>query len=399
MPTLFEPTRIKSLELPNRLVRSATFEGMADEHGRPTEALFKLYRRLAKGGIGLIIAGYTYVSPDGRNPFPGMGAIDRDELIPDYQDLTRRVHEHGTKIAMQIAHSGRQTSAASVGGQPIAPSAVKDKTHFVKPRAMTEEDIDRVLDAFAAAARRVAESGFDAVQIHGAHGYLVNQFLCPHTNRRTDQWGGSLENRMRFVAELYRRCRAQVGDSYPLLIKISAQDAMKRGLRIEEGAVMAEMMADMGFDGIEVSCGIGEDGMSSMRGEVPVEAFLTEWPMYRERSFLFRFLMRRLGRRLVKPLPLTEAFNRAAAAAIRARTDVPLFLVGGNTDPTVMEEIVANREVDYISLSRALIADARFPNRIRAGRREPSDCMHCNLCLAYMGSRPIRCYRGRVPPA
>jgi 2,4-dienoyl-CoA reductase-like NADH-dependent reductase (Old Yellow Enzyme family) len=399
MPTLFEPTRIKSMEIPNRIVRSATFEAMADEEGRPTEALFKLYRRLAKGGVGLIVTGYTYVSPDGRNPFPGMGAIDRDELIPDYLALTRRVHEHGAKIAMQIAHCGRQSSADRLGETPMAPSAVKDRTHLSKPRAMTEEDIERVLEAFAAAARRVAESGFDAVQIHGAHGYLVSQFLSPHTNRRTDQWGGSVENRMRFVAEIYRRCRAHVGDDYPLLIKINAEDAMKRGLRIEEGAVMAEMMADMGFDGIEVSCGISEDGMSSMRGEVPIEAFLSEWPMYRKSNFLFRFLMRRFGRRVVKPPPLTEAFNRAAAAAIRERTRVPLFLVGGITDPAVMEEIVESGEADYISLCRALIADARFPNQIRAGRREPSPCMHCNLCLAYVGSRAVRCYRGRVPPA
>jgi len=328
-----------------------------------------------------------------------MGAIDRDELVPDYRELTRRVHEHGGKIAMQIAHCGRQTSMKSVGGRPIAPSAVKDKTHLVKPRAMTEEDIERVLDAFAAAARRVAESGFDAVQIHGAHGYLVSQFLCPHTNRRKDRWGGSIENRMRFVSELYRRCRAEVGEDYPLLIKINADDAMKRGLRIEEGAVQAEMMAELGFDGIEVSCGIGEDGMSSMRGDVPVEAFVSEWPIYSERGPLFRFLMRRFGHRKVKPPPLTQAFNRPAAAAIRARTSVPLFLVGGVTNPAVMEEIVAGGEADYISLSRSLIADARFPNRIRAGSREPSACMHCNLCLAYMGSRPVRCYRGRVPPA
>ncbi len=398
MPSLFEATKIKSLELRNRLVRSATFEAMADEEGRPTEALFKLYRRLAKGGVGLIVTGYAYVSPDGRNPFPGMSAIDRDGLIPDYRALTRRVHEYGASIAMQIAHCGRQTTARAIGVQPIAPSAVKDKSHLSKPRPMTEEDIERVLDDFAEAARRVAESGFDAVQLHAAHGYLISQFLSPHTNRRTDDWGGSVENRMRFVAEVYRRCRAQVGEDYPILVKISAEDAMKGGLRVEEGAVMAQMMAEMGFDGIEVSSGIAEDGLSGIRGDVPIEAFLTDWPMYRERSRAFKSLMRRFGRKLVKPPPLTEAFNRGAAAAIRKRTRVPLFLVGGITDPAVMEEIVEGGEADYIALCRALIADARFPNQIRAGRREPSPCSHCNLCLGYTGSRPLRCYRGRIPP-
>ena len=146
--------------------------------------------------------------------------------------------------------------------QPIAPSAVKDKAMFVNPREMTERDIERIIEAFGEASRRVKESNFDAVQLHGAHGYLINEFLCPHTNRRKDKWGGSIENRMRFVKEIYNLCRKKVGSDYPILIKISAYDNMKNGLKKEEGVIMAEMMADLGFDGIEISCGIGEDGGS-----------------------------------------------------------------------------------------------------------------------------------------
>ena len=161
---------------------------------------------------------------------------------------------------------------------------------------------------------------------------------------------------------------------------------------------MAEMMAEMGFDGIEVSCGIGEDGLSTLRGEVPIEAFLREWPIYREKNFLFRFIMRRFGRRILKPPPLTQGFNREAALAIRERVDVPIFLVGGLTEPSAMEEIIASGEVDYISLCRALIADARFPNRIKDGDRTPSACIHCNLCIACTPARSLRCYRGKLPP-
>ena len=160
---------------------------------------------------------------------------------------------------------------------------------------------------------------------------------------------------------------------------------------------MAEMMSEMGFDGIEVSCGIAEDGMSSMRGEVPVEAFLDEWPMYRSRSWFFKLLMRWFGRRIVKPPPMTQAFNRAAAVAMRERVDVPLFLVGGITEPAVMEEIVASGDADYVSLCRSLIADAGFPNKIAEGQSAASACQHCNLCIAYVGSSPGRCFRGKRP--
>ena len=200
MSVLFEKTKINGMELKNRLVRSATHEAMADDEGFPTDRIFKLYERLAKGGVGLITTGYTYVSRDGK--FKAMLGIDTDKHIPKYRELVNQVHQNGAKIAMQINHCGRQTVKEMTGTQPIAPSAVFDKSLFVMPREMTEADIERVIEAFAQAARRVKESGFDAVQLHGAHGYLISQFLCPHTNRREDKWGGSIENRMRFITEM-----------------------------------------------------------------------------------------------------------------------------------------------------------------------------------------------------
>jgi len=395
MSVLFQQTNIRGMELKNRLVRSATVEGMADEDGAPTRDLFSLYERLAKGGVGLIVTGAAYVSPDGKPPFYGVSAI-RDEHVSKYRDLVEHVHGNGARIAMQIVHAGRQTTTEAIGTQPIGPSAVEDKVLFVKPRAMTEDDMERVIAAFAQAARRVREAGFDAVQVHAAHGYLVNQFLCPHTNRRTDRWGGSLDNRMRFVQAIYERCRKEVGDDFPILIKVNGNDNMKNGLKREEGAVMAEKMAEMGFDGIEVSCGIGEDGLSQLRGEVPIEAMLKEWPMYRSKSFLFRFMMKHFGRKMMNTPPLVEAYNRESARLIKGKVRVPVFLVGGVTDPAVMEEIVESGDADYISLCRSLIADPGFVELIRSGSRERSRCIHCNLCLAYMLFRPLECYNGKM---
>jgi 2,4-dienoyl-CoA reductase-like NADH-dependent reductase (Old Yellow Enzyme family) len=393
MPALFEKTKIKEMELKNRLIRSATHEAMADENGSPTDSLFKLYERLAKGGVGMITTGLAFVSRDGKiNTQLGM---DNDELIPRYRDLTGLVHQYGTAIAMQIAHCGRQTIEEYTGSQPIAPSPIKEKTMSVKPREMTEYDIERIIEAFAEAARRVRESGFDAVQLHGAHGYLINEFLCPHTNRRKDKWGGSIENRMRFLKEIYQGCREMVGNDFPILIKMSAYDQMKKGLKQEEGVAMAEMMAETGFDGIEVSCGIAEDGGSTLRGKWPIDTVLELWPMYKNKSALFKWVMRNYAEKLIKPLPFTEAFNLETAKEIKRRVNIPIFLVGGLIDPQVMERIIEREDADYISLSRALIHDPNFPNKIAAGNKSPSKCLHCNICIMSLVAMPLRCHYGK----
>lgn len=393
MSVLFEKTEIKGMELKNRLVRSATYEGMADENGFPTENLFELYKRLAQGGVGLIITGLSFVSRDGK--IDAMNGIDSDEHIPKYKELVNLVHENDSKIAMQIAHCGRQTTAEMIKTQPLAPSAVKDNAFLAKPREMTEQDIERIIEAFGEASRRVKESNFDAVQLHGAHGYLINEFLCPHTNRRKDKWGGSIENRMRFVEEIYNLCREKVGDDFPILIKISVYDNMKKGLKKEEGVIMAEMMADMGFDGIEVSCGIAEDGNSSVRGDMPIDAILETMPMYKNKNALFNFVMRHFGDKLIKPVPFTQAYSRDNAKEIKSKINIPVFLVGGMIDPKLIEDVVEKGDADYISLSRALINNPKFPNKIKEGNRELSKCLHCNLCLFCGMSEPLRCYYGK----
>lgn len=393
MSVLFEKTEIKGMELDNRLVRSATHEAMADKNGFPTERLFKLYEDLAKGGVGLIITGYAYVARDGKSD--AMLGIDNDKLIPKYRELVNKVHQNGAKIAMQINHCGRQTTKEMTGSQPIAPSAIKEKVFLVKPREMTENDIERIIEAFAQSARRVKESGFDALQLHAAHGFLINQFLCPHTNRRQDKWGGSIENRMRFLGAIYEKCRSQVGEDYPILIKINAYDNLKNGLKQDESIAMAKLIAELGFDGIEVSCGIAEDGASTVRGDLPLDVILDEWDMYKNKNFLFRFIMKRFGKKLIKPMPFTQEYNRESARRIKAKVNVPIFVVGGMIDPVAMEATIKKGDADYISMSRALITDPNFPNKIKGGDRKISRCIHCNLCLYYLATKPVRCYHGK----
>jgi 2,4-dienoyl-CoA reductase-like NADH-dependent reductase (Old Yellow Enzyme family) len=158
---------------------------------------------------------------------------------------------------------------------------------------------------------------------------------------------------------------------------------------------MAEMMADMGFDGIEISCGIFEDGMSTLRGDLPLDVILDTWPMYKNKNALFKFIMRNFGEKLIKPMPFSQAFNLESAREIKKKVNTPVFLVGGMTDPSVMEEVVENGDADYISLSRALVNNPNFPNKIQEGSREPSKCVHCNLCLVRTITEPLRCYHGK----
>lgn len=252
-----------------------------------------------------------------------------------------------------------------------------------------------MIEAFGQAARRVQQGGFDAVQLHAAHGYLLSSFLCPHTNRRSDQWGGSVANRMRIVGRVYRRCRELVGADYPLLIKISATDTMKNGLTRGDSRAMARLMDEMGFDGIEVSCGIGEDGGSTIRGDLPVDVVLDHWAMYQRKNWLFKFIMRHWGKKLSPPGPFTENYNLASARAIKQVIKAPVFAVGGFVRPAAMEAAIRDGAADGIALCRPLIAEPDFPLKIANNDAEISRCIQCNLCLFYAAVAPLRCYNGR----
>jgi 2,4-dienoyl-CoA reductase-like NADH-dependent reductase (Old Yellow Enzyme family) len=395
MPSLFDPIHIGSMEIKNRFVRSSTHEAMADEKGCPEPGLGKVYERLAKGEVGLIITGMAFVSREGRSTAKRMLGIHHDGLIPKYRELVSHAHDHGAKIAMQITHAGRQTREEATGVKPMAPSAVYDSALLSKPREMTEEDIKGAIDSYAQACGRVRESGFDAVQIQLGHGYLPNQFQSPFLNRRRDRWGGSLENRMRFIKVLYGRCRQVVGEDYPILAKVNIEDNMRKGLKPEEGVPMARMMGEMGFDCLEVSSGVYADGFSMMRGELPMDVFL-EWDLYKNNmNRLVRFLMRRFGNRMFGVLPFTELFNWKNAKAVKEAVNTPIMLVGGLRKPCDMERIVQQGDADLISLCRPLIAEPFLPKRIREKRTHPSKCISCNLCLAYLEWKPLRCYMGK----
>ncbi|MFC1533035.1 NADH:flavin oxidoreductase [Thermodesulfobacteriota bacterium] len=348
MSVLFEPVKIRNLELKNRFIRSATYFALADEDGFIHEPSFRLIKTLAKNEVGLIITGHAYVLKNGQRS-PDMNGIQDDDHIPGYQKLTRAVHDDGGRIALQIAHAGIQAqTAARTGGDYLAVSLTEDMPDFSrKPREMNEEDIKCIIDAFGQAARRVQEAGFDGVQIHGAHGYLVSQFLSPYTNRRMDKWGGSLENRMRFVIDVTRAMKKQVDDNFPIMIKLGCQDYTEhgRGLTIEEGARVASELEKKGISLIEISFNMGG-------------------PSLRENLFGITS-------------PDREAVLLPVARVIKKSTSIPLALVTGLRSLPVMEEIIHSGVVDFISLCRPLIREPGLIKRWKEGDTRPADCISC----------------------
>lgn len=341
------------MTLKNRFVRSATGDNCA-ENGFVTEKQIRLFSDLAKGGVGLIITGMTAIHPSDQIR-PLQNSLASDEFIPSYRRLVDTVHGHGAKIAVQLVHLGREKSKSlKEGDSPaLAPSFVENDPYFSYGyyRSMTEEDIERVIMWFGDAAVRAREAGFDAVQLHGAHAYLLAQFLSPYTNHRDDEWGGSLENRLRIHREIYRTTRDRVGEDYPLLLKLGLADGFPEGLSIDEGIKAATLLALNGFDALEISQGL--------RGK---------W--FKETEFRKNFHK-----------PDREAYFRDWCRRLSRHVKTPLIMVGGLRYFGLMEEIVERGEADYVSMCRPFIREPDIVNMWKAGGHRPSACISCNRCF------------------
>ena len=349
MTTLFEEITINGMTMRNRMVRSATWEGMCDVDGRPTEKLINFYRDLTQGGIGLIVSGYTFVRPEGKG-LPGKMGIHTDDFEGDYKNMIRAVHDIGGKIAVQLVHAGGQTSSENAGRQPLAPSAIQVDQFPELPAELTKQEINDIVTAFGEGARRAKVWGFDAVQLHGAHGFLINQFLSPLTNRRTDEYGGSIERRSRFLLEVYQRVRETVGTDYPVLIKLNAADNLDGGLETDDGVYAAKKLAEAGIDAIEVSAGTPASG-----AENPAREKINK--------------------------PEKEAYNLELARRIKNAVSCPVMVVGGFRSFEVAQKTIKNDSMDYIAMARPLIRESDLPNRWLQGDHRPAKCISCNSCF------------------
>lgn len=354
MSIIFEPIRINQIELKNRLVRSATAERRVDKDGAVTDDLVKFYERLARGGVGTIITGHAYIREDGRSGWQMMG-IHNNNLIPGLKRLSRETHKYDARIFVQINHVGRYAPGGIIQTNPLAPSIIDedDRKGVYPPREMTSNDIKEIIQAFGRAAARAQEAGFDGVQIHAAHGYLVNQFLSPRTNKRTDEWGGSTENRARFLLEIIREIRAKVGPDFPAWVKINCEDFIKDGLSLEESLTVAEKLnqqaclPEAGINAIEISGGVQFETVIRLEvGKKEPEAYF---------------------------LPQAEEF--------RKRLDTPLILVGGIRRLETIEMLVKEKGMDLVSMSRPLIREPDLPLKFQKKLTDQATCISCNRCL------------------
>jgi 2,4-dienoyl-CoA reductase-like NADH-dependent reductase (Old Yellow Enzyme family) len=357
MAELFETTSIKGLILDNRFVRSATWEGMAREDGSCTARLIDLMVELARGGVGLIISGHAFVLKEGQAG-PWQLAVHDDALKPGLQGMTAAVHDAGGKIVMQLAHAGGRALPELTGREALGPSA-EEGAEGSACREMTREDIQRTVKAFAGAAVRARASGFDGVQIHAAHGYLLSQFLSPYYNRRSDEYGGSVEGRARMVLEVLKAIRREVGETYPILIKMNSEDFLEGGLETKEMVAVALLLEEAGIDAVELSGGTGDSG---------------------------RYIPVRPGKIDGED---KEVYYRRAAGLYREKVGVPLMLVGGIRSYGVAEELVRSGAADYVSLCRPLIREPDLVNRWKSGDRRKSTCLSDNLCF-----KPVRAGEG-----
>lgn len=352
MNKLFEPARLKNMALRNRFVRSATYDGMATTGGHVSANQIQLISDLAAGGVGLIIHAITYVHPSGQvSSF--MNSLAEDQYIPGMRKLTNAAHERNAKIAVQLYHGGREARFVKTKKQlPIAPSVIADDPFYQGPyRAMTQDDIADVVRAFGEAARRAREAGFDAVQVHGAHGYLFSQFLSPFTNKREDRWGGSPENRLRLHGDVYAEIRRTVGEDYPVLIKLGVEDGFTGGLTLAEGMHAAQMLADTGYDGLEISSGV--------RGE-------------KYEGTEYKTKINKAAR---------EGYFRNWAQEIKKQVTVPVMAVGGLKSFAMMEEMIHNEKADFISLCRPLISEPALIRDWERDSQKKPRCLYCNKCL------------------
>jgi 2,4-dienoyl-CoA reductase-like NADH-dependent reductase (Old Yellow Enzyme family) len=385
---IFTPGRLGTLELRNRVIKAATYEGMCPG-GLPSEALVRHHRDLAAGGVGMTTVAYCAVSPNGRTFEEQM--VMRAALVPRLQVLTEAVHAAGGAVSLQLGHCGYFSKNKELPGRrSLGPSFRFNEYGLMSgipfARAMTEDDLATVIEEFGAAAAGAVRAGFDAVELHLGHGYLLSQFISPATNRREDRWGGSLDNRMRLPLAVVARVRAAVPPGFPVLAKTNLRDGFTGGLEINESIGVAQRLEAAGVNGLVLSGGFtSKTPFYLFRGPRPLKEMIEV-----EKSWPQKLALRIFGSYIIKEYPFTEMFFLDDARQIRRAVRLPLVLLGGIL--SLDNLAAAMREgFDFVAMGRALIADPDLVNRMQRGQATRSRCNSCNKCVAEMDRGGVRC--------
>ncbi|MFX1390098.1 MAG: NADH:flavin oxidoreductase [Promethearchaeota archaeon] len=386
--------KIGKMELKNRFIRSATLENLAKENGEASTGLIKLFSNIAKGEVGLIISGLMYIHPYGQS-YKYQTGIHEDSLVPSLKKLTEAIHLEGGKIAFQIAHGGIQIFPRLTKGPLFCPSGeILSPVSFDYSKEMAEEEIFETIDCFVFAARRAVEAGADSIQLHAAHGYLINEFLSPFYNRRRDKWGGSDENQFRFLREIATKVKKILPTNMPLLVKLNTNDyTPTEGITPPLSLKYAKWLVDLRIDAIEISCGSGFALFNMSRGDVPVNEIMQAVPDY------LKEMAKSIYQDMAGKFDLEEGYNLDAAKMIKPELGkIPLILVGGLRNLSFMEKIVKNNYADFISMSRPFIREPYLVKRFKDRTQDKVKCISCNKCLGAIPSDyPIKCYANNWP--
>ena len=349
--TLWDPIRIGGLELPNRAVMPAMGTGYSSEKGEATDRLVAYLKRRAEGGVGLIITEVCAVHPLGKG-FPSELGLYDDSFLPGMERLAAEVKASGSAVAAQLHHAGRETFPQFIGEQPVAPSPLASRAMGQKPRALSKKEIAELVDCYAAAAARAEKAGFDAVEIHGAHGYLVSQFLSPYSNQREDEYGGDAQGRFRFAVEIVREMRRRVGKGFPIIFRFSSTEALKGGYDLDYILPLLPLLEDEGVDAFHVSCGVYDSP----------------------------------GNPTCPGLHHPTGINVDRAAAVKEAVGVPVIVVGKLHDPRMAEEVISGGKADMVAFGRQHLADPLFLRKAVAGEYDDIRfCLSCNQgCIERM---------------
>lgn len=373
---LFETASFGPIKVKNRVIRSATSLAATDEYGRPTPDLLDRYAELGEAGIGTIITGME----DGGLMVDHTTFQDAD--MDSYRKVPQVIHQYGAVAIQQISHKGSQVKGLS------------DESLYSLNR-LSDLEIEQLIKQFVKNIDRSRQAGFDGIQLHGAHGYLLSEFLSPAQNRRTDKWGGSTENRFRIIGEIIKRSKEKHSD-FPIFIKINGYDFQKNGMREPEAVKITKLLEKAGCDGIEVSCGVGQDGFSTVRTtEPPIDAILELTP-YREKSSVVKFFISMGARYKLKSYTPLYNYNVCAASEIKKNVSIPVTVVGGIRNIQDMQTIVGNNVADFVAMGRPFIIEPGIVNSMKNKTQTESACINCGYCLLSVTIKDVRCYYGKV---
>ncbi|MBN1632070.1 MAG: NADH:flavin oxidoreductase [Thermoleophilia bacterium] len=379
----FTPVNIGGVQLRNRIVRSGCFEGLSPG-GLVTDRLIDHHREVAAGGVAMTTLSYCSVSEDGRAFSHELWM--RPEVLPGLERFAAAVHAEGAAASIQLGHCGFFASPSVISRRPLGASPKFCLFRLSYCAGMTEAEIEQKTGDFSRAARLAREAGFDAVEIHAGHGYLLSQFISPWTNRRTDRYGGSVENRVRFPAEVVRRVRAEVGPDYPVLVKMNQYDAMRGGLEIDEAVQVARAFEAAGATALVPSCGFtAKTPLNMLRGGKPLVEMVRA-----QKSFFYKIGLSMFGWMMVQTYPFEPLFLLEGARRIRDAVSIPVAYIGGAFSAADLESLVAEGFA-FVQMGRATVRDPAFVTRLQQGEITVSDCDHCNRCIASMSVEGITC--------